>query len=87
MPPSTREFLERLDHPDMTRERLVQAFLEPPVFSHAFSRGFGTIYTAAYYPAEDRAEYRWPGFTWSQSFQDFVAGEQTQAFAERVRAA
>jgi predicted choloylglycine hydrolase len=82
-----RYVLAQLDDPEMTRERLVQAFLEPPLYSDAFSRGFGTIYTAAYYPAEGRAEYHWPDFTWSQSFDDFVEGQHTQTFAAKVRAA
>ena len=34
---------------------------------HRVRAGFGTLYTAAYHPAEGRAEYRWPGFTWEQS--------------------
>jgi predicted choloylglycine hydrolase len=82
-----RHVLELLEDPAMTRERFVQAFLEPPLYSTAFSSGFGTIYTAAYFPAEGRAEYRWPDFTWSQSFDRFVEGEHTQSFAERRRAA
>ena len=46
-----------------------------PVYSTAFASGFGTIYTAAYFPAEGRAEYRWPGFAWEQSFEEFAEGE------------
>ena len=64
----------------MSRERLVEAFLEPPSYSSAFSSGFGTIYTAAYFPTEGRAEYIWPDFAWSQSFEGFAEGEHTQAF-------
>lgn len=82
-----RYVLELLHDPGMTRERLIEAFLEPPLYSTAFSRGFGTIYTAAYLPAEGRVEYRWPDFTWSQSFDDFSEGERTQTFAEGLRAA
>jgi predicted choloylglycine hydrolase len=82
-----RYVLELLRAPEMTRERLVESFLEPPLYSMAFSRGFGTIYTAAYFPAEGRAEYRWPDHTWSHSFGDFAAGEHTQTFSEDRRAA
>ncbi len=46
-----------------------------PVYGTAFASGFGTIYTAAYFPAEGRAEYRWPGFAWEQSFEEFAEGE------------
>jgi predicted choloylglycine hydrolase len=82
-----RYVLELLGAPEATRDRFVEAFLEPPLYSTAFSSGFGTIYTAAYFPAEGRVEYRWPDFTWSQSFDRFVEGEHTQTFAEGRRAA
>jgi predicted choloylglycine hydrolase len=82
-----RYLLELLRAPETTRESLVEAFLEPPLYSTAFAHGFGTIYTAAYYPAEGRAEYRWPGFSWSQSFDDFTAGRHTQPFSEGLQAA
>ena len=78
---------ELLREPNVTRDHLVQAFLEPPLYSSAFSSGFGTVYTAAYFPAEGRVEYRWPDFTWTQSFSRFVEGERTQTFAEGARAA
>ena len=79
--------LELLQAPEMTREGFVEAFLEPPLYSTAFSKGFGTLYTAAYFPAEGRAEYRWPDFTWSQSFADFAEGSHTQRLAEERLAA
>jgi hypothetical protein len=82
-----RYLLDLLDEADLTRDRFVQAFLEPPLYSEAFSSGFGTIYTAAYFPAEGRAEYRWPGFTWTQPFDGFVEDEHTQTFTEGPRAA
>jgi predicted choloylglycine hydrolase len=82
-----RYLLELLDEGDLTRDRFVQAFLEPPLYSEAFSNGFGTIYTAAYFPAEGRAEYRWPGFAWTQPFDGFVEDEHIQTFTEGPRAA
>jgi predicted choloylglycine hydrolase len=82
-----RYLAQLLHEPKVTRDHLIQAFLEPPLYNTAFSSGFGTVYTAAYFPAEGRAEYRWPDFTWSQSFDRFVEGEHTQAFSEGVRAA
>jgi predicted choloylglycine hydrolase len=82
-----RYLLALLRAPGMTPERLALAFLEPPLYSTAHRNGFGTIYTAAYYPAEGRAEYRWPDFSWHQSFEEFAEGEHTQDFVEAVRAA
>jgi predicted choloylglycine hydrolase len=71
----------------MTRERFVAAFLEPPLYSTSFARGFGTIYTAVYHPADGRAEYRWPGFTWEQGLDRFDESEHVETFAEETRAA
>jgi len=79
--------LALLDDPRMTRERFVASFLEEPLHNTDYVRGFGTVYTAAYYPAEGRAEYRWPGFTWHQSFERFEESEHTEVFAEERRAA
>jgi hypothetical protein len=69
-----------LDDPAMTCARFVAAFLEPPLHNADHARGFGTLYTAAYFPAEGRAEYRWPGFSWPQSFARFDSSVHTEAF-------
>jgi predicted choloylglycine hydrolase len=77
-----RRVLELLDDPDMTRERFVAAFLEPPLHNTEYAQGFGTLYTAAYHPAEGRAEYRWPGSVLEQSFARFEETERVEDFAE-----
>lgn len=82
-----RRVLALLEDPELTGERFVDAFLEPPLHSTEYLSGFGTTYTAAYHPAEGRAEYRWPGFAWQQSFDRFEEGEHTQVFAAQPRAA
>jgi predicted choloylglycine hydrolase len=82
-----RYVLDLLDAPRMTRDEFVDAFLKPPLYSTAFSSGFGTIYTAAYHPAEGRADYLWPGFTMSQTFDDFVPTDHTPGFTEGRSAA
>jgi predicted choloylglycine hydrolase len=79
--------LELLDDDDLDRERFVAAFLEPPLHSTQYAGGFGTIYTAAYYPAEGRVEYRWPGVVWEQSFDDFRESSHAAMFVEGVRSA
>jgi predicted choloylglycine hydrolase len=71
---------QRIAPPDF-----VSAFLEPPLYSDAYSRGFGTLYTAAYYPAEGQAEYRWPeAEPWRQSFAEFSGDARTQLLVEGV---
>ena len=79
--------LALLDDDAMTRERFVESFLEPPLHNTAYAQGFGTIYTAAYFPAEGRVEYRWPGDVWEQSFDRFEQSGHTREFAEQSRAA
>jgi predicted choloylglycine hydrolase len=73
--------LDLLADPDLDRERFVAAFLEPPLRNTQYPLGFGTIYTAAYYPSEGRAEYRWPDLVWTQSFDDFRETAHTVTFA------
>jgi predicted choloylglycine hydrolase len=79
--------LELLDEEAMTRERFIESFLEPPLHNTSYSQGFGTLYTAAYFPVEGRVEYRWPGVVWAQSFDRFEQSSHTQEFAEERRAA
>jgi predicted choloylglycine hydrolase len=77
-----RRLVELLRTPGTTRERLVRAFLEPPLYRTAFASGLGTLYTAVYFPAAGRAEYRWPGHSVVQSFGRFVEHQRTQRYAD-----
>ena len=52
----------------------VDRFLEPPLYSTDYDDGFGTLYTAAYRPAEAGVEYRWPGESWRQCCGAFEEG-------------
>jgi predicted choloylglycine hydrolase len=56
-------------------DRLVGAFLRPPLYSTAYSLGFGTLYTAVYRPAERTVEYRWPGSVWRHWMDTPANGE------------
>ena len=62
-----RFLLQRLTlHPE-TQEKFVSAFLKPPLYSTSFGAGFGTLYTAAYRPADGRLDLHWPGRDWPMS--------------------
>jgi predicted choloylglycine hydrolase len=61
----------RLNDLNENEGRFVRRFLEPPLHSARFDRGWGTLYTAVYRPALGAAEYRWPGATLHQSFERF----------------
>ncbi len=50
---------------------LVESFLDPPLFSDEYSRGFGTLYTARYDPGVGRATFLWPGRRTVHSFDSF----------------
>ncbi len=58
-------------------ERVLQAFLEAPVYCARFAEGFGTLYTAVYRPEQRCVDYRWPSSLWRQSFEAFTPGEHT----------
>jgi predicted choloylglycine hydrolase len=64
----------RLHDRDGNAESLVRAFLRPPLYSTAYARGFGTLYTAVYRPDTGEAQYLWPDFVWRQSFASFTEG-------------
>lgn len=64
-------------HPETERE-FIDHFLRPPLYSFAFSRGRGTLFTAAYQPRSRRLDYIWPHYQWR------LALDQPQPRAIRV---
>jgi len=69
----SRERLQALDStlagsPDASA--LAQSFLADPLYNDEYSRGFGTLYTALYRPAEGTVEYLWPDGRWRRGFDD-----------------
>ncbi len=74
--------LELLQAQGATVEDLAAAFLQPQLYSTSYDSGFGTLYTAIYRLAALRMEYRWPGFTWPQSFDSFEEGAHEEVLAE-----
>jgi predicted choloylglycine hydrolase len=79
--------VELLADAELDRERFIDAFLHPPLHSSEHGRGFGTLYTAAYFSGEGRVEYRWPGAVWTQSFDDFRETRHTATFTDDPHAA
>ena len=71
-----------LEDPDLSADGFSDAFLRQPLFSTAYANGFGTLYTVAFRPVEGRAWFRWPTFTWEQSFDAFVEGTHEELLAE-----
>ena len=69
-----RFLLHRLRLHKDPEDKFINAFLKPPLYSTAFSAGFGTLYTAVYRPRKGEMELRWPGTVWALSLKDFVEG-------------
>jgi len=69
-----RFLLQRLTLHDEPAERFIAAFAKPPLYSTAYDRGFGTLYTAIYWPAKGEVEYRWPGRIWPHRIGALVEG-------------
>ena len=63
-----QQHLEGLLAGPVDPDDVVDAFLRDPLHSRAYSQGFGTLYTVAYRPAEGRVDYRWPGKSWTRTF-------------------
>jgi predicted choloylglycine hydrolase len=73
-----QKFLDaRLADANETRSTFIERFLHPPLHNTRYEHAFGTLYTAAYYPRDLAAEYRWPHqATLRQSFSDFEEEER-----------
>jgi predicted choloylglycine hydrolase len=67
-----RYLLQRLTLHRDTEEKFIKAFLKPPLYSTAYSAGFGTLYTAVYRPRKREMEIRWPGSCWEFSLDGFI---------------
>lgn len=64
-----------LDEDNLSSEDLVAAFLRKPLYNDLFKEGFGTLFTAAYFPKSGQVNMHWPHQKMSQSFDDFEEKE------------
>jgi predicted choloylglycine hydrolase len=56
---------------------VIGAFHRPPVYSTAWAKGWGTLYTAVYEPRRASVELSWPGqASWAQSIGGFEGGSR-----------
>lgn len=69
-----RFLLQRLTLHVEPEEKFISAFLRPPLYSSAFDKGFGTLYTAVYRPRLGEMELRWPTGAWPLSLDRFEPG-------------
>jgi hypothetical protein len=75
-----RFLFQRLNEAGMSEPKLLADFLAPPLYTAAFERNFGTLYTAAYWPAEGAMSLLWPGERLDQSIAGFVEGERPHSY-------
>jgi predicted choloylglycine hydrolase len=78
-----RRLLALLRTAGMTRERLVDAFLSPPLYRTRYGYG-ATLYTAVYEPGAGQAEYVWPQRRIIEPFDQFVSASHVQRYGEPV---
>lgn len=71
----------RLQDQEMTTERMIDWFLRPPLYTTAYDNGFGTLYTAAYWPRSRSVRFVWPDGDWRLAIDDFREGVRDQSFA------
>ena len=76
--------LRMVDDPELAADAFVESFLRQPLYNTTYSRGFGTLYTAAYRPVEGQVEYLWPGTAWKHSFEQFDVGTHTESLVEQA---
>ncbi len=76
--------LRMVDDPELAADAFVESFLRQPLYNTTYSRGFGTLYTAAYRPVEGQVEYLWPGKAWKHSFEQFDVGTHTESLVEQA---
>jgi predicted choloylglycine hydrolase len=69
-----RVLQECLRDPAETAASLRSRFLAPPLFSTAYDRSFGTLYTAVYDAKARSAEFLWRTGSWRLAFDDFREG-------------
>lgn len=67
-----------------TEDGFTTSFLHSPLYSLAYTNGFGTLYTAVYRPHAGCAEYRWPDTSWLQSFARFEEGSRAVDLGNRA---
>ena len=55
----------------LSAHQFSRQFLIPPLYNSQFARGFGTLYSAAFYPQRGICEYLWPKHSWTFDFNKF----------------
>ena len=73
---------ELVAHQQHSVDNFAQLFLQPPLYNTQFARGFGTLYTAAYYPCRGECHILWRDHAWRFGFQNFEETEYRISFID-----
>lgn len=66
------QFLKfRIRDDTLSEQEMIALFSSPPLFTNAYDRGFGTLYTAVYDPIARTAHYIWPDQSCSLNLDTF----------------
>lgn len=71
----------RLADSEETERGFIKSFLRKPLYSKAYKRGFGTLYTSLYRPQYGEMELHWPDAVRRQSFDKFIEFTQVIRYA------
>jgi predicted choloylglycine hydrolase len=77
-----RFLISRFVDKSQTETSFIEAFLHPPLYSRAYKKGYGTLYTSVYRPLEKSLELLWPGGSWRHSFDNFDEGAYVTQFVD-----
>lgn len=77
-----RFLLARLELHEDAETEFIAHFMRPPLYSLAFNRGFGTIYTAALHPRQRAMTYSWPEVNWHLELDRFEEGSRSIRFPQ-----
>jgi len=77
-----RFLISRFVDKSQTEKSFIEAFLHPPLYSRAYKKGYGTLYTSVYRPLEKSLELLWPGGSWRHSFDNFDEGAYVTQFVD-----
>ena len=64
----------------LSAHQFSRQFLQPPLYNSQFGRGFGTLYSAAFYPRTGTCEYLWPEHSWTFDCSRFDERSHTVNF-------
>ncbi len=77
-------FLENILARGISGDSFTNSFLHAPLYNQNYLQGFGTLYTAAYYPEKGTMQLLWPGESLNQSFDNFTEGQKIITFNQAV---